>query len=88
MDDYRSKSYADARSSQLDLYYYSAPPSATAEGGMQDLRCYNASYAAASSVYPSQTSNQLDMYNPTAVEFKKGKSTNSSVSKGLELQRS
>ncbi|CAN1136329.1 hypothetical protein LINPERPRIM_LOCUS21020 [Linum perenne] len=62
---------------------------------MQDLRCYSASYAAAaSSVYPSQTSNsnQLEIYNPSAVKFNKGKSTNGSVSKSWsfndpELQR-
>ncbi|CAN1136326.1 hypothetical protein LINPERPRIM_LOCUS21020 [Linum perenne] len=52
---------------------------------MQDLRCYSASYAAAaSSVYPSQTSN--------SIKFNKGKSTNGSVSKSWsfndpELQR-
>ncbi|CAI0387336.1 unnamed protein product [Linum tenue] len=79
MEDYRSKSYADGRSSQLDLYHHGPPPPA----GMQDLRCYSASYAA-SSVYPAQAGD-----NP---KLKKGKSANGSVSKTWsfndpELQR-
>ncbi|CAN1136324.1 hypothetical protein LINPERPRIM_LOCUS21020 [Linum perenne] len=91
MEDYRSKSYADGRSSQLDLYNYGAPQTVSngqgggGGGGMQDLRCYSASYA-------TSNSNQLEIYNPSAVKFNKGKSTNGSVSKSWsfndpELQR-
>ncbi|CAI0627946.1 unnamed protein product [Linum tenue] len=78
MEDYRSKSYADGRSSQP-----TAAGSGGGGGGMQDLRCYSASYAA-SSVYPAQTGKDL--------RLKKGKSANGSVSKTWsfndpELQR-
>ncbi|CAN1136323.1 hypothetical protein LINPERPRIM_LOCUS21020 [Linum perenne] len=78
MEDYRSKSYADGRSSQLDLYNGQGGGGG---GGMQDLRCYSTS-----------NSNQLEIYNPSAVKFNKGKSTNGSVSKSWsfndpELQR-
>ncbi|CAI0387339.1 unnamed protein product [Linum tenue] len=94
MEDYRSKSYADGRSSQLDLYHHGPPPPAAAGGGggagMQDLRCYSASYAA-SSVYPAQAGGQFET-NRDNPKLKKGKSANGSVSKTWsfndpELQR-
>ncbi|XP_058756255.1 uncharacterized protein LOC131629485 [Vicia villosa] len=89
MEDFRSKSYGDGRM-QIEPYSAAAAPSngATASNvyGMQDLRCYSASYA--SSVHPaqSQTGNNND------VKFKKGKSTNGSASKSWsfsdpEMQR-
>ncbi|CAI0627948.1 unnamed protein product [Linum tenue] len=89
MEDYRSKSYADGRSSQLDLYHYGPPPTAAGSGGggggMQDLRCYSASYAA-SSLEMNNNNNNKDL------RLKKGKSANGSVSKTWsfndpELQR-
>lgn len=57
--------------------------------GMQDLRCYSASYA--SSANPAQTQAQTQM-GGNDVKFKKGKSTNGSISKSWsftdpELQR-
>ncbi|CAN1340254.1 hypothetical protein LINPERPRIM_LOCUS38779 [Linum perenne] len=79
MDDFRSNScYADNRSSQLDIYQYGPPPPAM--GGMQ-----------ASSVYPSQNTNQLEMRKDDP-KLKKGKSMSGSVSKAWsfndpELQR-
>ncbi|KAJ1400682.1 hypothetical protein SESBI_29373 [Sesbania bispinosa] len=79
MEDFRSKSYGDGRM-QIETY------SGAGAGvhGMQDLRCYSASYA--SSVHPTQTQMGND------VKFKKGKSTNGSTSKSWsfsdpELQR-
>lgn len=85
MEDFRSKSYADGRMQQIEPY--SAAPSSNG-GGMQDLRCYSASYA--SSVHPTQ--NQIGNNNNNDVKFKKGKSTNGSTSKSWsfsdpELQR-
>ncbi|CAI0387337.1 unnamed protein product [Linum tenue] len=78
MEDYRSKSYADGRSSQLDLYHHAGGGGGA---GMQDLRCYSASYAG------GQFETNRD--NP---KLKKGKSANGSVSKTWsfndpELQR-
>jgi len=69
---------------------YSAAPSNGGVGGMQDLRCYSASYA--SSVHPTQNQNQIGNNNNNDVKFKKGKSTNGSTSKSWsfsdpELQR-
>lgn len=84
MEDFRSKSYGDGR---MQIESYSATGT-TSHGvpGMQDLRCYSASYA--SSVHPSQT----HMGNDVNFKFKKGKSTNGSASKTWtfadpELQR-
>ena len=84
MDDFRSKSYGDGRM-QIESYYGAGTTSAGVHG-MQDLRCYSASYA--SSVHPTQTQMQLG----NDVKFKKGKSTNASCSKSWsfndpELQR-
>lgn len=78
MEDFRSKSYGHGRM-QIEPYNGT---------GMQDLRCYSASYA--SSVHPTQT--QTANNNINDVKFKKGKSTNGSTSKSWsfsdpELQR-
>ncbi|XP_028774202.1 uncharacterized protein LOC114731234 [Neltuma alba] len=86
MEDFRSKSYADGRM-QIESYSRSGTASACGVHGMQDLRCYSASYA--SSVPPPTTQNQIGFND---VKFKKGKSTNSSSSKSWsfsdpELQR-
>ncbi|KAB5552556.1 hypothetical protein DKX38_009867 [Salix brachista] len=89
----RSKSYADGRY-QIQSYNGTgnggrgggggAPPS-YAITSMQDLRCYSASYA--TSVYQTQAE-----MGTSDVKFKKGKSTNGSISKRWsfndpELQR-
>ncbi|KDP33854.1 hypothetical protein JCGZ_07425 [Jatropha curcas] len=89
MEDFRSKSFGDGRM-QLQTYnghgaLGPASSSSTGVSGMQDLRCYSASYA--SSAYPNQT-----QIGNTDVKFKKGKSMNGSVSKNWsfndpELQR-
>ncbi|KAG5243477.1 ATP-dependent DNA helicase [Salix suchowensis] len=93
MENYRSKSYADGRH-QIQSYNGTgnggrgggggAPPS-YAITSMQDLRCYSASYA--TSVYQTQAE-----MGTSDVKFKKGKSTNGSISKRWsfndpELQR-
>ncbi|XP_004507952.1 uncharacterized protein [Cicer arietinum] len=93
MEDFRSKSYGDGRMQQIETY--SAPQNGatttTTVYGMQDLRCYSASYT--SSVHPTQTQNQPQIGATTNdVKFKKGKSTNGSTSKSWsfndpELQR-
>lgn len=78
MEDFRSKSSG----MQLENYYGPTTtgggegPSSYGINGMQDLRCYSASYA--SSVHPAQTQ-------PNPVKFKKGKSTNGSNSKSWSL---
>ncbi|KAF3439628.1 hypothetical protein FNV43_RR17906 [Rhamnella rubrinervis] len=69
---------------QMIESYYGTVPTSSGISGMQDLRCYSASYA--SSVHPSQ--NQLG----NDSKLKKGKSTNGSISKSWsfgdpELQR-
>ncbi|KAK4257801.1 hypothetical protein QN277_007339 [Acacia crassicarpa] len=86
MEDFRSKSYADGRM-QIESYTGIGTDPAGGFRGMQDLRCYSASYA--SSVPPSTAQNQIGMND---LKFKKGKSTNSSSSKSWsfsdpELQR-
>ncbi|KAI4344536.1 hypothetical protein L6164_011751 [Bauhinia variegata] len=68
MEDFRSKSYGDGRM-QIESYSGAGTTSAAGIHGMQDLRCYSASYA--SSVHPTQTQMEND------VKFKKGKSTRS-----------
>ncbi|XP_057421739.1 uncharacterized protein LOC130715639 [Lotus japonicus] len=83
MEDFRSKSYADGRMQQ-QIEPYSGGGGVH---GMQDLRCYSASYA--SSVHPAQTQTQ---FGNDVAKFKKGKSTNGSASKSWsfsdpELQR-
>ncbi|KAF1867681.1 hypothetical protein Lal_00050114 [Lupinus albus] len=80
MEELRSKSYGDGRNMQIETY--SGGTTSSGIHGMQDLRCYSASYA--SSVHPTQTQND--------VKFKRGKSTNGSISKSWsfgdpELQR-
>ncbi|KAJ7955913.1 DUF3511 domain protein [Quillaja saponaria] len=82
MEDFKSKSCRDFRM-QIEGYYGGGPTSSVING-MQDLRCYSASYA--SSVHPTQTQVAND------VKFKKGKSINGSSSKNWsindpELQR-
>ncbi|KAL4346218.1 hypothetical protein AHAS_Ahas11G0356400 [Arachis hypogaea] len=87
MEDFRSKSYGDGRM-QIEPYTGPTGNGTTATSGdvhgMQDLRCYSASYA--SSVHPTQIHVANDP------KFKKGKSTNGSTSKSWsfsdpELQR-
>ncbi|PRQ46881.1 hypothetical protein RchiOBHm_Chr2g0093771 [Rosa chinensis] len=90
MDDYRSKSYGHGRM-ELDSYYGTGSngagggPNSSAINGMQDLRCYSASYACPPKMHNNDDSN-------TNNKFKKGKSANGSVSKSWsfsdpELQR-
>lgn len=95
MEDFRSKSLGHGKM-QIESYYGMGPTSSSISSssngggagvvsGMQDLRCYSASYA--TSVHPTQTQAQ-----PHEAKFKKGKSTNGSVSKTWsfndpELQR-
>ncbi|KAJ7979321.1 DUF3511 domain protein [Quillaja saponaria] len=82
MEDFRSKS---CREGGMEIEsYHGRGPTSSGINGMQDLRCYSASYA--SSVHPTQT--QVG----NEVKFKKGKSTNGSSSKSWsfndpELQR-
>ncbi|KAJ9167973.1 hypothetical protein P3X46_019559 [Hevea brasiliensis] len=91
MEDFRSRSYGDGRM-QIQHYHGHGTLGPTLSSGvsnMQDLRCYSASYA--SSVYPTQSQTQTQMTN-SDFKFKKGKSTNGSVSKSWsfndpELQR-
>ncbi|KAL6226717.1 hypothetical protein ACLB2K_000678 [Fragaria x ananassa] len=88
MDDFRSKSYGHGRM-ELESYYGNGSngaggPNSSAVNGMQDLRCYSASYAC-----PPKTQNNA---NNNISKFKKGKSANGSVSKSWsfsdpELQR-
>ncbi|KAL5572444.1 hypothetical protein UlMin_022041 [Ulmus minor] len=82
MEDFRSKSWGHEKM-QIESYSGNGPTSSSVTG-MQDLRCYSASYA--SSVHPTQT--QIG----NEPKFKKGKSTNGSGSKSWrfsdpELQR-
>ncbi|KAJ4708680.1 DUF3511 domain protein [Melia azedarach] len=90
MEDFRSKSCRDGRM-QIDNYYVSTTESSTGPSsysinGMQDLRCYSASYASSLPPIPNPQPHNND------VKFKKGKSTNGSSSKNWsfndpELQR-
>lgn len=78
MEDFRSKSCGDGRMQMESYHGGGGGPTST---GMQDLRCYSASYA-----YPPQAQMGNDP------KFKKGKSTNGSLSKAWsfsdpELQR-
>ena len=73
---------------ELESYYGNGSngPNPSAINGMQDLRCYSASYA-----YPPRTQNNIDNNNNNS-KFKKGKAGNGSVSKSWsfsdpELQR-
>ncbi|KAK3210455.1 hypothetical protein Dsin_015161 [Dipteronia sinensis] len=81
MEDFRSKSCGDGRM-QIQSYHGSRSTAAASTyggvNGMQDLRCYSASYA--SSVGPQQ---QPQMTNDD--KLKKGKSTNGSSSKSWSL---
>ncbi|KAJ9688096.1 hypothetical protein PVL29_014042 [Vitis rotundifolia] len=78
MEDFRSKSCGNGRMQMESYHGGGGGPTST---GMQDLRCYSASYA-----HPPQTQMGNDP------KFKKGKSTNGSLSKAWsfndpELQR-
>ncbi|XAR67144.1 hypothetical protein NMG60_11013592 [Bertholletia excelsa] len=78
MQDFRSNSYGPGRL-QMENY---------APAGLQDLRCYSASYASSSYAQPAQT--QMEFAKDA--KFKKGKSTNGSTSRNWsfsdpELQR-
>ncbi|KAK6147690.1 hypothetical protein DH2020_018602 [Rehmannia glutinosa] len=108
MEDFRSTSYNNGKSMQLEntYSYYSnhlndnglAPNSKTSSNpsGMQDLRCYSASYA--SSTTAAQNNGQMDIVvadgggGGEQWKFKKGKSTNGVDSRNWsfndpELQR-
>lgn len=86
MEDFRSKSYSDGRY-EMQSYNndggYSQKNSNPS--GLQDFRCYSASYA-------SSCSNNTQIDVPKEINFKKGKSVNGSISKSWsfndpELQR-
>ncbi|XP_062148526.1 uncharacterized protein LOC133857322 [Alnus glutinosa] len=87
MEDFRSKSWGDGRM-QMERYGdggMGLGPTTSGISGMQDLRCYSASYA--TSAHPSQT-----QVGGNDAKFKKGKSANGSASKSWsfndpELQR-
>ncbi|MCD9646130.1 hypothetical protein HAX54_035698 [Datura stramonium] len=96
MDDLRSKSYNDSRR-QVETYSYSTDGGygngysehTSNPTGFRDLRCYSASYATSSS--NNNNNNQMG-FSAKEVKFKKGKSSNGSVSKSWsfndpELQR-
>ncbi|KAG6588051.1 hypothetical protein SDJN02_15673, partial [Cucurbita argyrosperma subsp. argyrosperma] len=84
MEDFKSNSYVDGRM-QIENYYGNESrggPNGSGGMGMQDFRCYSASYA--SSANPTQMGNDL--------KLKKGKSTNGFSSKSWsfndpEMQR-
>lgn len=84
MDDFRSKSYGHGRM-ELESYYGNG---SSGINGMQDLRCYSASFA-----YPPKTQmGGTNNDNNNSSKFKKGKSANGSASKSWsfsdpELQR-
>lgn len=104
MEDFRSKSYKNERSMQADstYSYYGANFSDNNNGvepnyrpnsnpsGMQDLRCYSASYASSSAQNNGQI---MDIVvaggggggGGEQWKFKKGKSTNGVVSKNWSL---
>ncbi|KAA0055810.1 hypothetical protein IC582_003095 [Cucumis melo] len=84
-NDFNSKSYPDGRM-QIQTYHgtESRTPNGSGVMGMQDFRCYSASYA--SSANPSRTQMGNDL------KLKKGKSTNGFSSKSWsfndpEMQR-
>lgn len=89
MEEFRSKSYRDGRDYQLESYNYSSKTNSNPNPnpmGLQDLRCYSASYASSSAASNAHMEMARD------VKFKKGKSTNGSTSKAWsfndpELQR-
>ncbi|CAI9100623.1 OLC1v1037756C1 [Oldenlandia corymbosa var. corymbosa] len=87
MEEFRSNSYSDGRNYQLERYDYGSKTYSNPNPvGLQDLRCYSASYAS------SSAANNAQMEMPKDVKFKKGKSTNGSISKSWsfsdpELQR-
>ncbi|KZV42447.1 hypothetical protein F511_38376 [Dorcoceras hygrometricum] len=97
MDDFRSNSHKDPRMQLDNTHNYHLSGSnhdgvvSSNPNGMQDLRCYSASYATSS----AQPDGQMDIVVPTAGDpwkFKKGKSTNGLSSKSWnfndpELQR-
>ncbi|KAG7988716.1 hypothetical protein I3843_03G201400 [Carya illinoinensis] len=90
MEDFRSKSVADGRM-QMESYRSGGGgggggvgPTTSGFNSMQDLRCYSASYATSAQTNQTQVGNDA--------KFKKGKSTNGTVSKSWsfsdpELQR-
>ncbi|GAB4837981.1 hypothetical protein Ancab_027508 [Ancistrocladus abbreviatus] len=86
MEDLRSKSYGAGRM-QMESYYNGGGGEMMrpTSNGLQDLRCYSASYAT-SATQPPVGATQMPR------ELKKGKSTNGSISKAWcfsdpELQR-
>lgn len=107
MEDFRSKSYRNGRSMQADSSYGTYYGDNNGNGfepnykansnpsGMQDLRCYSASYASSSAHNNGQIMDIVVAGGGGGGEqwkFKKGKSTNAAVSKSWsfgdpELQR-
>lgn len=90
MEDFRSKSYNNERSVQEENThtYYSTNSNdngvAPNPTGMQDLRCYSASYASSS----AQSNGRMDIVVSAGGDqwkFKKGKSTNGVASKNWSL---
>ncbi|KAF7147215.1 hypothetical protein RHSIM_Rhsim03G0231300 [Rhododendron simsii] len=82
MEDFRSKSYAGGRM-QLDGTHAPDGPR-PGPTGLQDLRCYSASYASSSSngQHPTQT----HLGPPKDLQyFKKGRPSNGSTSKSWSL---
>lgn len=93
MEDFRSKSYSDGGRYEMESYNndggyskHNNSNSNSKSSGFQDFRCYSASYASSS----DKNNAQIDV--PKEIKFKKGKSTNGSISKSWsfndpELQR-
>ncbi|KAM0969840.1 hypothetical protein ACFX13_018300 [Malus domestica] len=82
MEDFRSRSCGHGRS-QLESYNVgsgSAGPASSGVNGMQDLRCYSASYA--TSVSPQQQQTQAGN---NGEKIRKGKSANGSATKSWSL---
>ncbi|XP_058206590.1 uncharacterized protein LOC131320057 [Rhododendron vialii] len=83
MEDFRSKSYAGGRM-QLDSTHAPDGPR-PGPTGLQDLRCYSASYASSSS-YNGQHPTQTHLGPPKDLQyFKKGRPSNGSTSKSWSL---
>lgn len=103
MEKFRSKSYRNGRSVQADdTHSYDIANFSESNGnymansnpsGMQDLRCYSASYASSSSAAAAQSNGQLDIVvagdggggGGDQWKFKKGKSTNGADSRSWTL---
>lgn len=82
MEDFRSKSYSDGRYEMERYNDDGFQDSNSKPNGFQDLRCYSASYASSSSSW-NKNNAQIDV--PKEIKFKKGKSSNGSISKSWSL---